>query len=336
MSVPVEDFRAAGLDEQFAAVERAVEAHREGSLSNVAVVAEPFAGRGALLDYGEELLEEETVVRRGFEAPMTDALPEFQDADAYVLDDCHYLFQRTIGGFEAVEAFVDRMARSDALFLTAWNRYAFSYLEAVREIERVFPRVVQVPDFDADQLADVIGSVFGPDLPEYVERGSEGHIKSVEWTRYPIDLPGGRSVGLPVLKPNPEYVKAWASRETEKSTEAVVLEKIRRASGGNLGVAADLWARSVTDGEIATGDVRAPDPTFEMDEGGALLLWMVVSMERVPRATLEETLTDVPVDSVVQHLVERGVVDLDGEAVVLTPQGFRPAVAELRRRRLLW
>lgn len=336
MSVPVENFQEAGLDDQFAAVESAVEAYRDGSMSNVAVVAEPFAGRGSLLDYGERLLDEESVVRHRFTEPVTDGLPAFEEGDAYVVDDCHYLYRRTVGGFDAVEAFVQRMARSDALFLTAWNRYAWHYLRAVRDLDRVFPEVIHVPDFDADQLGDVIESIFGPNLPAYVERGSEGRIKSVEWTSHPLALLNGYTVDVPVLKPNPEYIRSWATRSTEKSNEAIILEKIRRTAGGNVGVAMDLWARSVRDGEIATGYVDALNPTFDVDDDGALLLRIVVAMEAIPRSALVAILDGVQVDSVIQHLVEEGVVWTDDGIVRLTPQGLRPAVDELRRRRLLW
>jgi hypothetical protein len=335
VSIPVEDFSDA-LSEQFDAVERAVEGYRSGRMSNVAVVAEPFAGRGSLLDYGEELLDEETVVRHSFTEPVSGSLPEFDEADAYVVDDCHYLYRREIGGFDLVEDFVERMARSDALFLTSWNRYAWTYLSRVRDIDRVFPEVIQVTDFDADELADVIGSIFGPELPEYVERGSEGRIKSVEWVRYPVDLWGDRTVGVPVLKPNPEYIVSWATRDRAESTEAVVFEKIRRAAGGNVGVAADLWARSVEEGEIATGYVDVLDPEFDIDVEGAMVLRLLVAMESVPRSSLAAILDDVPLDSVVQHLTEEGVVQVDDKSVMLTPQGLRPAVAELDRRRLVW
>jgi len=336
VSVPVEDVETAGLDDQFAGVERAVEEYRAGAVSNVAVVAEPFAGRGTLLDHGESLLEDESVERHAFGEPVTGEVPEFGDADAYVVDGCHYLYRRAIGGFDPLATFVERMARSDALFLTAWNRYAWTYLCAVRDVERVFPTVIHVPDLDADHLADVVESVFGPDLPEYVEDGAEGRIKSVEWARYPVRLWGDREVGLPVLKPNPEYVRSWASRGTDKRTDAIVFEKIRRAADGNVGVAADLWARSVEDGQIATGYVEALDPSFDLDDGGAMVLRAVVTMESVPRDALADVVHDVPLNQVVQHLAQEGVVAVDGDEVHLTPQGLRPAVAELERRRLLW
>lgn len=336
VTVPVEDFSQAGLDEQFAAVEGAVEAYRDGSPSNVAVVAEPFAGRGALLDYGEELLDQETTVRHSFTKPVCDWLPGSEQADAYIVDDCHYLYHRAIGGFDALETFLERMAQSDSLFLTAWNRYAWRYLAAVRDVDRTFPEVVHVEDFDTEALADVVESVFGPDLPAYVERNSEGRIKSVEWVRHTVRLWSRRRLTVPVLKLNPEYALSWISRDSHNDTEAVVFEKIRRVAGGNVGVAADCWARSVRNGEIATGDIEPLDPQFDLDDGGAMLLRVIVATESVPRSALEDAHTRSPVDSVVQHLVEEGVVRIDGDDVLLTPQGLRPAVDELRRRRLLW
>lgn len=335
MAVPVEDF-SDPLAEQFEAVERAVEAYRGGETSNVAVVAEPFAGRSALLDHAASLLDDETVVRHAFSEPVVGGLPRFGDADAYLIDNCQYLYRRAIGGFDALERFVGRMAATDSLFLTSWNRYAWTYLVEIRDLDRVFPAVVQVPDFDAAALGDIVESIFGPELPAYVERGSEGRIKSVEWVRHPVRIWGDRTVGVPVLQPNPEYVRSWASRGTAKTTRAVVLEKIRAASGGNVGVAADLWARSVEDGAISTGSVEALTPRFDLDDEGAMVLRAIVAMEAVPRSALTATLGEAPIDAVIQHLAEQGVVEVADDEVLLTPQGLRPAVEELRRRRLVW
>lgn len=335
MTVPVEDF-GEPLSEQFEAVEAAVEGYRVGETSNVAVVAEPFAGRSALLDYAESVLDGETVERHSLSEPVVGGLPRFGDADAYVVEDCHYLYRRAIGGFDALTSFVQRMARTDALFVTSWNRYAWNYLVAVRDIERVFPAVVQVPDFAAEELADVIESIFGPDLPDYVEHGSEGHIKSVQWVRHPVALWGERSAGVPVPRPNPEYIRSWTSHTTERDTRAIIFEKIRRASAGNVGVAADLWARSVRDGEIATGYVDVLDPTFHLDDGDALVLRAILAMEEIPRGALARTIPDVPIDAVLQHLVEQDLVEVEDDTVMLAPQGLRSAVEELERRRLVW
>lgn len=335
MTVPVEDF-SDPLDQQFGAVERAVEAHRDGELSNVAVVAEPFAGRSALLDYAETVLDEETVERHSLSEPVVGGLPRFGDADAYLVDDCHYLYRREIGGFDALAAFVERMARTDALFVTSWNRYAWTYLVAVRDVDRVFPAVVQVPDFAAAALADVIESIFGPDLPRYVEDGAEGRIKSFEWVRHPVRLWGERTLWVPLLQPNPEYIRSWTSRETAKRPRAIVFEKIRRAAGGNVGVAADLWARSVQDGEIATGHIDVLAPSFDFDHADAMVLRALLAQEELPRGALASTFQDVQIDAVLQHLVEQDVAEVEDDTAMLTPQGLRPAVEELARRRLVW
>jgi len=55
-----------------------------------------------------------------------------------VIEDCQHLYERRIGGFEALSAFLDELANADVTVVTGWNRYAWVYLAAVQALDRGF------------------------------------------------------------------------------------------------------------------------------------------------------------------------------------------------------
>lgn len=346
MTIPVADLRAAGLDEEVEALSKVVaqylddEKDLDRADSNVAVVSDPFAGRAALLDYAEELLGDD-VVRVGLESVVTDPgrLPDIPSDRPLLVDDCQYLYRRCIGGFDVLDRFLERLAMTDTLVVTSWNRYAWGYLAAVRGVGESFPLEIHIPPLTAAQTAAVVTAHRDGDEPAFVDAGTAGRVKTVTVDRRPVSLPGDRTVDVPVVRANPAWLTSWTTRDADESIEAVVYEKLRRVSHGNPGIATTVWEHSVREtddgAEIAPGYIEDPVTQLDrIDEPKAFLLLLVVSMESVRRATLEEVL-DAPVDTDLQALASEGVVSVTDDRVRLEPVGLHPAVDSLRRRRML-
>jgi len=341
VTIPVEGLRAAGLGDEVEKVARGVAGFLDdGTGTNVAVVSEPFAGRESLLDYAEGLLEESTRVR--LDDVVRGHPPTVPDEGALIVDDCHYLYRRCIDGYDVIERFLERVAASDALVLTSWNRYSWSYLANVLDVADSFPSVVEIPRLDSEQLRAVVRTHFDLDRPEFVTTDDGGRIKTVEWRRRPARVFGPLTVDVPVPTLNLEYLASWLADEDE--TELVVFEKLRRLSHGNPGIATSLWERSVEDGAdddgpptVAPAYLDEPVGRFELqDDDRAMLLWTVVANEAVDRSTLADVTYDVSVDKELQLLAQRDVVTVDDERVRISPVGLHPAVAALDRRRFLW
>lgn len=340
-SVPVEDLRAAGYGDEVEKVATAVAGYLDDGVGgNVAVVSDPYAGRESLVAYAESLLDGE-FVQVDLDPSAADGtgpdLPDAgADAGALVVTNCHYLFERRIDGFEALDDFLDRIALSETLVVTSWNRHAWSYLDAVRDVGDTFPTRVEIPPLDAEEIQTVIEAHYGPDLPDVVDTGSAGRVKTVVFDRYPVGLPGGRSVSIPVPKPNPAWLASWSVSGAEAGVEAVVFEKLRRVSNGNPGVALAVWEDSVRDGEIAPGYVEAFETDLALDDDAAVLLWSVVATESVPVDRLTALFDRRPVETSLQGLAERGLVTVEDGRVAVAPQALHLAVAALERRGLLW
>lgn len=310
MGISVDDLRAAGLDDRFEAIEDAVGDHLEGDNANVAVISEPFAGRDVLLDYAQEFLGAATR-RITFDAVVRGALPDLDTHEVILVDNCQYLYTREIGGFDPLDRFLAAITTSDALFVTSWNRYAWQYLDTVREVDRYFPRQIDIPALSADQVADLLTSNYGPDLPEFVETEAGGRVKTIGFDTHEVPLWGDWSVGLPVPELNLEYVRFRFLSDVEEDTQAVVFQKIATLSAGDPGIATWLWERSVRDGEIAPAYVEEVEQSLDLDHDAAFVLEIIVSKEHIARAELDRIVDIDPIDEPLQSLVHQGAVTIE-------------------------
>lgn len=336
MSISVDDLEAAGLGHLFDAMEAAVEAHVEDRGTNVAVVAEPFAGRDLLLDYVEETFG--LAARRVTFDAVVDELPSFEGHEVVLVDDCQYCYTREVGGFAVLDAFLDRAAVSDALFVTSWNRYAWEYLTAVRDVDEVFPEVVTVPPLDAEGMADLLLSNYATTMPAFVETGEAGRVKTLDVGRREVGLGGGRTVALPVPELNLEYLtsRTLSRSEAVQDTQAVVFDKIARLSNGNPGVATTIWERSRRDGEIAPAYVDARDIDLDVDDDEAFVLEVLLAKGWLSLSALSSILDQLPADRLVQSLAEQGLVLVEDDTVSVEPEALHAVDDYLKGRRLVW
>lgn len=335
VTITAADLRAAGLDAHFETLDSAIDSYRDGASPNVAVVSEPFGGRAALVEYVTDELDD--VEHVTFPSSATEAnLPDLDDFDALVLSDCHALFTRRIGGFDVLDQFLEAVAASDTFVVTAWNQYAWQYLSAVRDVDESFGVVVPDPDLSAAGVEALLRDRYGPDLPEFVETGDAGRVKSIGFETYRIRLIGTRTVGIPVPELNLEYLGSWSPRDRDPDIETVVFRKIALLSNGNPGIACVLWERSVTDGEIAPAYVEELDRTPVLDDDEAFVLWAILANDDRSRADLTGLLEGIAVDRALQTLDQQRLVDLTGERVSVQPEALHAAVAYLRGRRLVW
>lgn len=336
MSISVDDLEAAGLGDLFGDIDEAVQAHLDGRGSNVAVVAEPFAGGEVLLDYAEETFG--AAAKRVSFDDVVEEVPDFSGYEVVLADNCHYLYTREVGGFALLDEFLERAAISDALFVTSWNRYAWEYLTPVRDVDEVFPRVVRVPPLDAGGIADLLLSNYATTMPEFVETGEAGRVKTIGFGFRPLRFPGGRRVSVPVPELNVEYLtsRALSRADDVHNTQAVVFDKIARLSNGNPGVATTIWERSLEDDEIAPAYVEAADTDLNIDDDEAFVLEVLLAKGRVSLSRLSEVIDQLPVDRHVQSLAGQGLVMVDDDDVSIDPEALHAVDDYLRGRRLVW
>jgi len=336
VELTVSHLEAAGLGAQLDAIEDAVGTHLEGAHANVAVVSEPYAGRNVLLSRGEETLGA-AAGHVAFEEPVTDpGALEFPNREVVFVEGCHYLYERRVDGFDALNAFLERTAEADALFVTAWNRWAWDYLAAVRDVDRAFPVQLEIPRLEPEAITALVREHVD-ELPSFVESSESGRVKYVDVETATVGSVAGREIRVPVVDFNVEYVTALDLGDEYGDVERVVYERLARLAEGNPGVALELWADAAADGEISPAELDERDDPLDLDDDEAFALTTVLCKERLSYDALDRLLDDVDVARAVQTLAYHDLVTVDDDDVVsVTPERFHAAVEHLEGRRYLW
>ncbi|WP_062397359.1 hypothetical protein [Methanogenium cariaci] len=137
-----------------------VDAYDRNRPSHIAVIADPFAGQNILMDgilrrHPDRVIHLpffSIVKSRNFLTQITG------HKDIVVMDHCHFLATRKIGGFAMLDAFLDHLSTSERLFITQWNSFTWSYLQATRHIDTFFPVIIDLPDINSKTLKPLIMS----------------------------------------------------------------------------------------------------------------------------------------------------------------------------------
>jgi len=328
------------------AVDEAVELAREGV--PVAVVGAPFGGRERVL----ERVADRLGARRVDLEPGTEVPPL---GDAVVVGDAHHCYRRTVGGFDTLDTFLDRVARSEAPLVTGWNQHAWSYLMHARDVEASF-EAVAVPAVDRETM----GALVQRWSPSVTFRAPPAEARGLFRVEHrPVTLPVVGERDLPVPRVD---LDALGHRDAEEDPEAAVLRRLTELSGGNPGVARALWADCVADGSptVDPTDLRTPvervgerarerertqrergtsgagTPTGA-DEAGigrleAFCCRLVLAGERLPRERLRESVRDA--DRLLGRLERRGFLTAGDEVVELRPAAVPDAVSVTDGRRI--
>jgi len=315
----------------------------------LAVVGSPFAGRRAVLDHLADRLDATRVhvgpagpdpagggePDRDHPADVDRRVPTGPDADdptgavveavtggPTVVSGCHHLYTRRVGGFEPLDAFLDAVAGAESPVVTGWNRYAWSYLAAVRDLDRTVTERVEVGPLEPARLAELLLARYG-DVPTF-EREETGRSL---FTRRQVSV-AGFDLSLPAL----DRAALAARRDDDPDPRDVVFERLSAVSDGNVGVATALWERA-RGSEIRPSDV--PDVGQPaLDRETAFCLRVVLASEALCRAELAAVVGD-DTELALGRLRREGLVVVDGDRVALSPAGVPTAVAETERERIL-
>jgi hypothetical protein len=296
----------------------------------LAVVAPPFAGHERLLDAAADALDAERIRLgpRGREEKPT-PVARFREAlgdGPVVVENCQHLYERRVGGFEPLESALDALARTDSRVVTGWNRYAWSYLTAVRSVEGAFPATVETGPVATAAMAELLADRYGGDREYGWAEAADPPLVTVrayELGRGPFAL----SVPVPIP------TRFASSGDEERDAEAVVFERLAALSEGNLGVASAIWEDQTGD-VVRPSDIVLPVSDVDLDREEAFCLRVVLAKERVTRAELAAVVGDAH-DRIVARLARDGVVAREDGLVSLERSAVPTAAAETDRRRVL-
>lgn len=314
------------LDLAEAAGHGAYERVLEDGVGTAAVVAPPFAGRAAVLDRAATRLNSE---RRDLDPGAEPPEPPVEaDENALVVDGCHHLFDRRVGGFDRLRSFRRTVARADGAVVTGWNSHAWSYLRHAVDLEATLDVVFDLPPAHPGALENYVreatdGSVEvvpgSEEAPEFLRRGT---------TTLGV---AGRDLEVPYLLPDPGAVAAL--RGDREDPEAAAFERLAGVADGNPGVALAIWRRVAENGTVAPGDVGPPVDPPDLTDPETFLLRLVLANGRLAPDRLGP-IADLELASALRRLTRAGLIDRDGDLATIRPEAVPAATTITERRRL--
>jgi hypothetical protein len=292
----------------------------------VAVVGDPFAGRETVLDLAERELDATRVALDPGDG--VDRVREAFGDGAVVVEDCQHLYERRVGGFAALAAFLDDLATVDATVVTGWNRYAWAYLTAVRGLDREFPVAVELRPLPVDRVAELVLDRYD-ELPEFTADDPEdgGFVAT---TRHEVGWRGW-SVSVPVPRLNVVSVKERLS-DGDMDPKDVTFGRLAAVSKGNVGVATAIWEAN-RETEVRPSDVTVSAFDRQLDREEAFCLRLVLAKERARRTRLSTVVDGV--DRVLGRLERDGLVAVEEGTVRLVPAALPAAADASERSRVL-
>lgn len=330
-----------GFQEEIANIQTAIADFESGHKLNIAIIAEPFAGKTALIDKIEKM-NPEKVTRLSFSSIVTNKdeinIPE-QSKRFVLIDDCNFFYLRRIGGFEILEEFLKSVVSSGKIFITTWNLYSWNYLDEVINIGKFFPVQIKLPKFTKDQIKEYILSNYKENEIKFEEDVEFEKEKVFEPEKYPISIKFlEKTINIPYFRINYSLLKLRLFKKEERvAIEDIIFEKIHRIANGNPGVAKIIWQRSLEYPTIKPSKIKDESFKIDLDYNESFVLNIILSMKSIKKDELSAILgPDFQVDKIIFQLSKQGMlVDKDGFYNV-RPEALKSIVEFLKKLRLVW
>ena len=329
-----------GLGDEIERIQGALTDFESGQKVDIAIISEPFAGRTTLVNQIEKMTTHK-VTKLSFSSRVKDKeelkIPEHPER-IVILDNCHFLYLRTIGGFDLLEDFLKSILSSNNLFITTWNLYSWNYLDEVLNIGQFFPIQLKLPKFTPGELKELILSGYKEGELEFIDDVTPEAKRVVNIVRYPVAIKRlEKSFTIPFFKLDFARLRFRLSRKEEKKkAEDIVFEMINRVSNGNPGVAKVIWAKSLEYPSIKPSSVREPSFKIELDYTESFILYVILSMESITEEELVEITGEMKVDQILYRLAQQGLITVEYGYYKIRPEAVNSVVNYLKKSRVMW
>jgi hypothetical protein len=282
--------------------------------SDIAIISEPFAGKTTLVKAIEKMIPEKVTMLSllNLDNKKEILIMLEQIKGIVIIDDCHLLYMRKIGGFDLLESFLRLIASSDNLFLTTWNVYSWRYLVEVLNISQFFPIQINLPQFTTPEIKELLLTMYDMNQIQFVEDVDKKKIRST-----PFSL--------------------FRKRQKAMTAENVVFEKIKQVSNGNPGVARVIWDKSLESQTIKPSQINAFSLRTKPDYNEAFILSIILSMQSIKKEELMEIVEpEIPIDMVLYKFLKEGILAFDEGYYHITPEALYNIMDFLKKTKLVW
>lgn len=330
-----------GFQEEIAKIQTAIADFKSGQNLNIAIISEPFAGKTTFLGAIEKM-NPQKVTRLSFSSILKNKedskIPE-NSKRVVIIDDCNFLYERKIGGFETLEYFLRSTVSSSNIFITTWNLYSWNYLDEVIKIEEYFPVQIKLPKFTKDRIKEFILSKYEEKEIKFEEDVAFQKEKVFEPKKLTISIkPLEKTINIPYFKINYSLIKFRLLKKEEKvGIEDIIFEKIHRISNGNPGVAMIIWEKSLEYPIIKPSKINDVSFNIDLDYKESFVLFLILSMKSINNDKLSDILgPDFQVDKMIFGLSNQGLITVDDISCNIKPEAIKSIIEYLKKLRMVW
>ncbi len=324
-----------GYEEELKEAQSAVNEYLWGKHKNIAIVSDPFAGRSTLVEY---LARDYLTTTIAFNSVMTEKafISTLHDANnIIIMDNCHFLAMRKIGGFAQLDEFLRFLSKSDKLFITTWNTYSWSYLSAVKNLDEFFPKVIRLHPMNAESLKKMIISHYGDNIKYIDDAASKDRRLSISWKCVHITIPFSsttRCLPWPYLN-----LSSIFHKKKRENAEQLVFDRLKRVSGGNPGIARKIWDASIDYPKIGLSSIKEPTFDTDLSINEAFLLGIILTMEKIELGDLAEIAgPEIDVEESLYILMNRELVAREEGYYIINYRALKSVKSYLELNRMVW
>ncbi len=324
-------------EEEWDRITKVIDAFDNTRPSHIAIIADPFAGQNVLME-GILRRHPDRVIHIPFFSVVKskDFLAQIAGrSDVVVMEHCHFLSMRKIGGFAMLDAFLDHLSTSERLFVTEWNSFTWSYLRATRHIDTFFPVIITLPAIDSKTLKNLILSRY-TDKIKFIEDAAprEDPILSTHYRT--VKLPfSEKTFSLPV--PHLRDGAGGTNGIHKVDPEEAAFDKIIRIADGNYGVAERVWDRSLDGKTVRVADIPDIPCTVNLDVNESFLLTTILSMESINMIDLAEIAgPEINLKQALFRLKNQGLVVEEKGFFQIKPEALSCVKGYVTRTRMVW
>lgn len=329
-----------GFKDEIERIRTAIAEFEAGRKSDIAIIAEPFAGRTTLVNAVEQMTTRKVtklLLSSLIKTKNAVRLPEASES-IVIVDHCHFLFTRAIGGFDILDEFLKSVLSSDNLFITTWNLYAWNYLDEVLNVGQFFPVQLRLPKFTTQETKELIVSRYKEGEIQFVDDVKSENQAFVTFSRVPVTVkPLGKTVTIPFLTFNFNLLRFRLSRKKEvKTPEDIIFELLNYYSNGNPGVAEKLWEKSLRYPTIKPSDITDCSFKIELDYTESFILYCILATESITRDELVAMGGDSKVDEVLSRLVTQELITVDNGYYSVNHEALKCVTGHLKKAGVIW
>ncbi|HDR72992.1 MAG TPA: hypothetical protein ENN85_03660 [Methanoculleus sp.] len=313
----------------------AIESYGKKTHENIAIIADPFAGQQLVI---EEIKRRypDTISYLPFFSVVTgkDFIPNLYTAkDVVVMERCHFLALRKIGGFVMLDEFLDFISSSEKLFITTWNSYSWSYLNAVKRIEGFFPEIIRLPKIDDMTLKQLILSRYENNEIECIDDREVEKNSGFEVIKRQVTLP---FTSAPITIPWITF-NVGATKGEEVKAEDAVFRRINTLADGNYGVAQRIWDRYLEYPTMKMSNLPDRPCALDLSINEEFLLNIILSMESIQLVDLVEIASpEINIDQNLHRLIKQDLVEEEKGYYRIKPEALNCVCNYLKRIRMVW